>query len=64
MIRVERHPLGPRVFLLGQRVHHGAVGVLLIMAGTLMALDDKHDYRDWFRRSMSAAVPLTTEHLD
>lgn len=64
MIRVESNPLGPRVYVLGQRVHHGAIGVLLVLTGLAMALDDKHDYRDWFRRSMSAAVPLATEHLD
>jgi hypothetical protein len=59
---LHRHPNGPRVWLLGQRIHHGAVGVLLALAcvvlgaylGVLLAValvaHDAHDWRIWFTR--------------
>jgi hypothetical protein len=28
MIRIHRHARGPRVYVLGKRVHHGTVGVV------------------------------------
>lgn len=33
MIRVLRHPSGPRVYVAGLRLHHGTVGVALIVGG-------------------------------
>jgi hypothetical protein len=30
VIRIERHPLGPRVFLVGLRVHEVAIGLVLL----------------------------------
>jgi hypothetical protein len=48
VIRVDRKLR--RVWVLSQRIHHGAVGVGLIALGTALTLHDSHDYRDWFRR--------------
>ncbi len=39
-----------RVWLLSQRIHHGAVGVALVAIGTLLCLHDRSDAPDWFRR--------------
>ena len=38
-----------RVWVLKQRLHHGAVGVAVITIGALLALHDRRDWRDWFR---------------
>lgn len=35
MIRIDRHPNGPRVYLAGLRVHHGSAGLLLGVIATL-----------------------------
>lgn len=35
--------LGPR-YLLGRRVHHGLVGVVLAAIGVVLAWDDRHDF--------------------
>lgn len=35
MMRIARHPNGPRVYMLGQRVHHGAFGVGVGLCGVL-----------------------------
>ncbi|HEX4520030.1 MAG TPA: phosphatidylglycerol lysyltransferase domain-containing protein [Gaiellaceae bacterium] len=40
MLRVERHPLGPRVFILGQRIHEWHLGVLVIVAAPVAAILD------------------------
>jgi hypothetical protein len=40
-----------RCWLFGQRMHHGPVGVAFIALGTLLAIHDRRDYRDWFRRT-------------
>jgi hypothetical protein len=58
MVKLERHPAGPRLWIAGQRIHHGAVGCLLaaalrrhrrlvVLAGVLI-VDDWHDWRRWF----------------
>jgi hypothetical protein len=50
MIRLERHPKGPRVWVLGRRLHHGRAGQLLAAVGVaLMA----HDWRDFPWRASS-----------
>ena len=51
MIHLERHPAGPRVYVLGQRVHHGAVGVALAGLGVLLSAHDRSDLREWFARA-------------
>lgn len=49
MVRVERHELGPRVFLLGRRMHHGELGVLLGFAAAGLVVHDWPDRSRWFR---------------
>lgn len=65
---VRSYPQGPRVWVLGQRVHHGAVGCVFALAaatnrrhrlalsacGALLAAHDRHDWRVWFRREREA----------
>ncbi len=46
LLSVTRHPLGPRVHVLGARVHHGAVGALLATAGCFLMAHDWPD-RPW-----------------
>lgn len=64
LVRIERHPYGPRLFVLQRRTHHGAVGValtvlgvalnrrlpsaILAAAGLALALHDRGDFRLWF----------------
>lgn len=71
LVRLERHPNGPRVALAGQRLHHGAAGVLvaalgararsplLCAAGACLAIHDRHDWRWWF----APGDPQTTTPL-
>lgn len=60
---VRSYPQGPRLWVLGQRVHHGSVGCALIVSalsrrrlralallGGLLALHDRADWRVWFAR--------------
>jgi hypothetical protein len=57
---VRRFPQGPRVWLAGQRVHHGSVGCMLLAAGLhhrrvfaaglVLVAHDRHDWRAWFVR--------------
>jgi hypothetical protein len=50
MFNLEHHPNGPRVRVLKQRIHHGAVGSLLTLLGVSLMVDDLHDWREWFKR--------------
>ena len=45
ILELERHPSGPRVRIFGQRIHHGAVGILI---ATVLIWHDRHDWRAWF----------------
>jgi hypothetical protein len=38
-----------RLWIAGQRVHHGLTGVLLLAAGTALVLHDWKDRSLWFR---------------
>ena len=38
MLRIDRHPYGPRVYLLGLRIHHGSAGCALALGGLLAGL--------------------------
>ncbi len=61
LLEIERNPKGPRVRVIGQRVHHGACGLGLVLdglrrrqwlevgAGVALAADDVHDWRAWFK---------------
>ena len=40
MLRVERHELGPRVYVLGQRIHEFALGFAVLALLLTMALSD------------------------
>lgn len=43
-------PYRRRLWLLGQRVHHGLAGVLLAATGTLLMAHDWKDRPMWFQR--------------
>lgn len=59
MVMVQWHAQGPRVYVFGRRIHHGALGVLLAstglarhiptlaLAGILLAAHDAADWRLW-----------------
>lgn len=71
LVRVERHPNGPRVWVLGHRFHHHTSGAILMLIGalrhdrTLMVLgvvliaDDWHDVRLMFQPDAPIIVPLS-----
>lgn len=42
MIRISLAP--PRCYLLGKRIHHGPVGILLTILGVIIAYSDKKDF--------------------
>lgn len=56
MLAIERHPNGPRVRAFGQRIHHGAIGCVLVavpnkytrIVGVTLVAHDIHDWRIWF----------------
>lgn len=61
IIRYQKHPQGPRLWIGNQRVHHGASSImaaalLLCFRRTrplaplmlMIALHDRHDWRYWF----------------
>lgn len=39
---------GPKVYVLGRRIHHGFVGCFLLALGALFVVHDLHDRGDWF----------------
>lgn len=56
VVRVDRHPYGPRVYLAGRRIHHGSAGLVLAVAlraarrrklSYLALLAVAHDARDF-----------------
>jgi hypothetical protein len=69
---VRSYPLGPRVWIGGQRVHHGSVGIALLAAGlrkhrTLLAaglLLAAHDWRDWRVWFMRESIPPASSLCD
>lgn len=77
LVTVRSYPQGPRLWLLGQRVHHGATGVALAavaisrrrrarwaLLGALLALHDRHDWRVWFVREILEAAGSVTNVTD
>lgn len=74
VVCVRRYPAGPRVWVCGQRVHHGATGLVLaallhkrrhFAAACLLAcLHDRHDWRAWFvrERTPTLDVELSTAY--
>ncbi|MEX2194049.1 MAG: hypothetical protein WD844_02080 [Thermoleophilaceae bacterium] len=43
-------PVRRRVWIAGQRVHHGLTGALLAVCGTVLMLHDLKDRSMWFER--------------
>lgn len=43
-----------RIWLCGQRMHHGLTGALLALAGTALMLHDWKDHGIWFQRGPGA----------
>lgn len=60
LIRIHAHANGPRLYVGGQRVHHGATGCVLVafgrrhrallVAALALIAHDAHDWRAWFAR--------------
>lgn len=57
-----------RVWILNQRLHHGAVGVFVIALGTFLAAHDRRDWKHWFRGGLQclnvAACPIVIDSDD
>ena len=74
LVTIRSYPQGPRVWIAGQRVHHGASGLVLAaalrkrrrLAAALLvwAATDWHDWRVWFAREKVPATTLTTSYPD
>lgn len=72
VVVVHRYPSGPRCWIAGQRIHHGASGLLACVAllarrhprlaalALLAAAHDRHDWRVWFTREKMPASTLDT----
>lgn len=43
LVRVDLTPTGPRVHVLGRRVHHWEFGALLMAVGGWLVFDDRRD---------------------
>lgn len=55
LIRYDR--AARRVWVLNQRLHHGAVGVVVIVTGAALAIHDRKDWKDWFRGGLQGFNP-------
>ena len=49
LVRIDRRLR--RVWVCGQRVHHGPVGLALVAVGVALVAHDRRDVRDWFIRT-------------
>lgn len=48
MIRVSAgHPNGFRLYVLGRRTHHGAIGLVLALVGIALCWHDRVDLHRW-----------------
>lgn len=69
VVVIQRHVRGPRLFVFGQRLHHGATGCGLVAAslahrrlralalvGAILAAHDAHDWRVWFAREKAGEL--------
>ncbi len=73
-VRIISYPQGPRVWVLNQRLHHGATGCALTLMGVkwralalvglVLVAHDRADWRAWFAREKcdeSHTTALDTE---
>jgi hypothetical protein len=44
MLKVEPHNSGPRLYLFGNRIHHGTVGILFTIIGAGLLIHDRADF--------------------
>jgi len=44
--------LEKKVWILKQRLHHGAVGIAVASIGVLLVLHDRKDWREWFKAGL------------
>lgn len=68
LVTVQRYPTGPRCWIAGQRIHHGATGLVLAAvlrrrwrlasACLLLAIHDRRDWQRWFVRERPPAKTL------
>lgn len=49
MVRLTRHPTGPRLELLGFRIHHGLAGMIGLVLCLWAVWHDRRDFREWLR---------------
>lgn len=76
LVTVRSYPHGPRVWVAGQRLHHGATGAVLLAvarnrhrkllgaAALLLCLHDRRDVLVWFKRESLPALSLDkTPHV-
>lgn len=47
-------PARKRLWICGQRVHHGLTGVLMATAGTVLMMHDWKDRPLWFQRGVGS----------
>lgn len=47
LLEIEAHALGPRVYVLGYRVHHFTAGCAIAAVGIAIAFHDRADARHW-----------------
>lgn len=64
VVCIKRHGNGLRVFVCGQRLHHGVTGIATALTcialhrkrgaviGAVLMLHDIHDWRVWFAREL------------
>jgi hypothetical protein len=77
IVAVRSYPQGPRVWVAGQRVHHGSVGVVVTLAaitsrrarlaalvGAALVAHDRHDWKVWFVREALPIIERAGEVLD
>jgi hypothetical protein len=78
IVRVVSYPQGPRVWIAGQRCHHGAAGAAIIavalrrrgraravgvLVGAILCAHDRHDWRAWLTREKLPALEALTNDV-
>lgn len=52
MIPSPTNPRGRRVYIIKRRLHHGFTGCIFVALGTILALHDRRDWREWIPREV------------